>query len=148
MTGSVRENILKSIIEIKNKNDNTIIPIIKTELLFESSKYSSIKKDIWHVCINDNKIKKNTNYVFFYECLHCRNINSCGSTQILRKIRQCKTMCFQCNNIHLNETNYDRTIKIRVEKEEKTYRQKFYGIFRKITDCLKLIALVEQDNRD
>jgi hypothetical protein len=30
MTGSVRENILKSIIEIKNKNDNTIIPIIKT----------------------------------------------------------------------------------------------------------------------
>ena len=118
MAGSVREDILKSIVEIKNKNDNTSIPIIKKELLFESSKYSSIKNDIWHVCINDIKIKKSTNYVFFYECLHCHNINSCGSTQILRKIRQCKAQCFQCNNIILNSRNRDNDKYKYKQKEE------------------------------
>jgi len=121
---SVREDILNSIVEIKNKNDNVSIPINKKELLFESSKYSSIKNDIWHVYINAIKIKKNTNLIFFYKCLQCHNINSCGSTQILRKIRQCKSQCFQCNNIKLNNRDrhndkYKYKNKQKEEKEEK-----------------------------
>ena len=122
---TIRNKILESLTELKNKNDNSIIPIVKKELKFESSKYSSTKENIWHVFINGNKIKKTSDYLFSYECLSCDNLNICASTQFLRKIRQAKSQCFQCNNIKLNESEYDRTPKTKVEKEEKTYRQKY-----------------------
>jgi hypothetical protein len=64
--------------------------------------YSSTKENIWHVFINGNKIKKSSEYVFTYNCLNCKKPNSCASTQFLRKIRQGKPQCFQCNNIKLN----------------------------------------------
>jgi len=102
----VREKIFHSILEIKNKADNTSIPISTKKLVFENSKYSSTKNNIWHIYINDNKITKKNNFVFFYKCLHCHNINSCGASQILRKIRQCKSQCFQCNNINLNSKDF------------------------------------------
>lgn len=119
----LRNKILDSLIEIKNKKENIIIPILKKELQFESSKYSSTKENIWHVFINDNKIKKTSEYLFTYKCLTCTKLNTCASTQFLRKIRQCKSQCFQCNNIHLNTTNYDRTKKNKPEKEIKSYCQ-------------------------
>jgi hypothetical protein len=122
---TIRNEILNSLTELKNKNNNSIIPITKRELKFESSKYSSTKENIWHVFINDNKIKKSSEYLFSYECLSCFKLNTCASTQFLRKIRQAKSQCFQCNNINLNETEYDRTPKTKIEKEEKTYRQKY-----------------------
>jgi len=122
---TLRNEILDSLTELKNKNDNSVIPILKKELKFESSKYSSTKENIWHVFLNGNKIKKTSEYLFTYECLSCHNLNTCASTQFLRKIRQAKSQCFQCNNISLNETEYDRTPKTKVEKEEKTYRQKY-----------------------
>jgi hypothetical protein len=120
----IRNRILYSLKELRNKNDNSIIPIVKKELKFESSKYSSTKENIWHVFINDNKIKKTSEYLFSYECLSCNKLNTCASTQFLRKIRQAKSQCFQCNNIVLNETEYDRTQKTKIKKEEKTYREK------------------------
>ena len=121
----IRNKILNSLTELKNKNDNSITPILKRELKFESSKYSSTKENIWHVFINGNKIKKSSEYLFSYDCLSCNKLNTCASTQFLRKIRQAKSQCFQCNNITLNETEYDRKPKTKVEKEEKTYRQKY-----------------------
>jgi hypothetical protein len=102
----VREKIFHSILEIKNKNNNEPIPISTKKLVFENSKYSSTKNNIWHLYINDNKITKKNNFVFFYKCLHCHNINSCGASQILRKIRQCKSQCLQCNNINLNSKDF------------------------------------------
>jgi hypothetical protein len=122
---TIRNEILDSLTELKNKNDNSVIPILKKELKFESSKYSSTKENIWHVFLNGNKIKKTSDYLFTSECLSCHNLNTCASTQFLRKIRPAKSQCFQCNNISLNETEYDRTPKTKVEKEEKTYRQKY-----------------------
>lgn len=98
----MREQILESIIELKNKKTNDIIPIIKKELKFECSKYSSIKTDIWHVFINDSKLMKTSEYTISYKCLSCEKINSVGTTQFLRKIRQCKAQCYQCNIIKLN----------------------------------------------
>jgi hypothetical protein len=106
-----REKIFNSILEVKNKDNNTSIPISKKHLVYENSKYSSTKNNIWHLYINDNKITKKTNYVFFYKCLNCYNINSCGATQILRKIRQCKSQCFQCNNINLNSKDFPAKVK-------------------------------------
>jgi len=122
---TLRDKILDSLIELKNKKDNSIIPIVTKTLKFETSKYSSTKENIWHVIINGNKIKKSSEYFYTYECLNCQELNTCGSTQFLRKIRQGKSECFQCNNIKLNETDYDRTPKNKVEKEEKTYREHY-----------------------
>ena len=122
---TIRNKILDSLTEIRNKKDNTLIPILNKSLQFESSKYSSTKENIWHLFINNNKIKKTSEYLLSYECLSCKKINVCGSTQFLRKIRQAKSQCFQCNNIKLNETYYDRSPKVKLEKEEKSYQQTY-----------------------
>ena len=116
----IRNKILDSLCELRNKNDNSIIPILNRTLSFESSKYSSTKENIWHVFINGNKIKKSSEYLFSYNCLTCNSVNTCASTQFLRKIRQAKPQCFQCNNTTLNETDYDRSPKVRVEKQNKS----------------------------
>jgi hypothetical protein len=39
----------------------------------ESSKYSSTKDNIWHVFINDIKLKKTSEYIIVYKCLYCEN---------------------------------------------------------------------------
>jgi len=96
----MRELILSSITEMKKKNTNEIIPIIKKELKFESSKYSSIKENIWHVFINDIQLKKTSEYVISYKCLTCNQISTVATTQFLRKIRQCKKGCYLCSNIN------------------------------------------------
>lgn len=99
---NIRSNILDSVSEFRDKKSKDIIPIIKRELKFETGKYSSTKDNIWHVFINDIKLKKTSEYVISYKCLSCNQINSCSTTQFLRKIRQCKSQCFQCNVINLN----------------------------------------------
>jgi|SaaInlStandDraft_5_1057022.scaffolds.fasta_scaffold03214_7 hypothetical protein len=112
----MREQILESILKIKDKKTNKEINIISRELKFEVSKYSSKKEPIWHLFLNNEKIKKSCNYLFYYQCYNCNLENCVGATQILRKIRQNKSQCFQCNNINLNINNYDRSIKHRPEK--------------------------------
>jgi hypothetical protein len=99
----MRDQILDSIIEVREKKTNVPIDIIKKELKFESSKYSSTKENIWHLFINDIKIKKTSEYLISYKCLSCNQINIVGTTQFLRKIRQCKTECYQCNIIELKD---------------------------------------------
>jgi len=105
----MREQILDSIIEVREKKTNIIVPIKSKELKFESSKYSSTKENIWHIFINDIKIKKTSEYLISYKCLSCDQINIVGTTQFLRKIRQCKSQCYQC--IHF-------LLKNKVEKKE------------------------------
>jgi hypothetical protein len=102
---SIRNKILHSIIEVKNKKDQIIIPIKSRVIQFESSKYSSKKNEIWHVYINDKKVKKTSELIFNYKCLTCEKINTCASTQFLRKIRQGKSRCFQCNVTSLNHNS-------------------------------------------
>jgi hypothetical protein len=125
----IRNKVLNSIVEIKNKKDNSSIPIKSKELKFESSKYSSVKNEIWHVFINGEKIKKTSDLVFHYKCLTCDKPNSCASTQFLRKIRNGKTKCPQCQIIDLNDR--DRTLQkpknslqlISVENTKKSYQE-------------------------
>lgn len=104
----MRDQILDSIIEVKEKKTNIIIPILNKELKFESSKYSSTKENIWHLFINDIKIKKTSEYLISYKCLSCNQINIVGTTQFLRKIRQCKTQCYQCNIKLNNEVCHEK----------------------------------------
>jgi len=109
----MREKILDSVIEIKDKKTNNVIPIISKELKFESSKYSSTKDNIWHVFFNDIKVKKTSEYLISYKCLSCEKINTVATTQFLRKIRQCKASCYQCIQInHDNVINHRNIIKL------------------------------------
>jgi hypothetical protein len=97
-----RNTILDSVKELKDKKSGMIIPIQTRYLQYETSKYSSTKTNIWHVFFNDIKLKKTSEYVITYECSSCNQLNRCASTQYLRKIRECKSTCFNCNNIRLN----------------------------------------------
>lgn len=124
----IRNKVLNSIVEIKNKKDNSSIPIKSKELKFESSKYSSVKNEIWHVFINGEKIKKTSDILIHYKCLTCDKPNSCASTQFLRKIRKGKTKCPQCQIIDLNDR--DRTLQkpkmpsqsVNIENTKKSYQ--------------------------
>lgn len=119
----MRENIVNSITEIKLKEDdsNIIIPIISRELKFETSKYSSKKEDIWHVTINDIKLKKTSKYLISYNCPTCNKISTISTTCFLRKVRNCRPGCFQCSVIRLNSTNYPP--KEKIEKKKLTIKE-------------------------
>jgi hypothetical protein len=112
----LRNKILNTIVEIKNKKENTVIPIETKELAFESSKYSSIKTNIWHVLINNIKMRKTSDYLIIYKCLQCETINTCATTQFLRKIREGKTQCHQCVLMDINSTCKSKEQHKKIEK--------------------------------
>jgi hypothetical protein len=96
---NIRDQILESITRFTSKENKIDIPIIKKELKFEASKYSSTKDQIYHIIINDIKLKKNSDYLVSYKCLLCGLENTVSTTQFLRKIRNCKKGCYSCCNI-------------------------------------------------
>jgi hypothetical protein len=102
----MRDSIVDSIIEFKEKNTNKIIPIENRKIIIETSKYASTKEPIYHLYINDIKLKKKSEYIITYKCVYCNSINSVAPTQILRKIRQNKTMCSLCAHEKLNSNTY------------------------------------------
>jgi hypothetical protein len=84
----MRQNILDSIIDFKDKQKNISIPIENKKLEFIASKYSSTKQEIWHLFINNIQLKKTSDYLITYECITCNNINTVSTTQFIRKIRK------------------------------------------------------------
>lgn len=99
----MREQILDSIIDFKNKKENISIKIENKKLEFIASKYSSTKQEIWHLFINDEKITKTSDYLISYKCITCDSINTVSTTQFLRKIRKNKTNCYNCSILKLND---------------------------------------------
>ena len=83
----MRDELLKSVFEFIDKKSNEKIEIKSKNIVFESSKYSSTKKNIWHIIINGIKLKKTSEYVIGYSCIHCKSKNYVGTTSFLRKIR-------------------------------------------------------------
>jgi hypothetical protein len=129
---TIRNKILDSIKELREKKTNRPMVIKNKYLSFETSKYSSVKQNIWHVFLtiqsdtneeNTIKLKKTSEYVITYECLFCNQKNCCSPTQFLRKIRQCKGQCFQCNNKELNSKTFP--LKEKKEIEELSYIEKY-----------------------
>lgn len=129
----MRDQILNSIIELKNKETNDKIEIKSKELVFESSKYSSTGENIWHVIINGIKLKKTSEYSISYKCKHCETINIIGTTQFLRKVRNDNDFCGACRITKLNSDELKEirknnillnTIKIPKEKVELSYEEK------------------------
>ena len=131
MIMSIREQLLNSIQEIKEKKLGTTIPITKKELIFESSKYSSVNNKIWRVLINDIKMKKTSEFLVSYKCLSCSQIIQVSTTQFLRKMRECKTKCFHCNltehnYLRWNDTSNNICKPILPLKKEKVSYEEFY----------------------
>ena len=114
----LRNKILNTIVEIKNKKENTVLPIKTKTLMFESSKYSSTKENIWHVLINNVKMRKTSEYMITYKCLHCDTINTCATTQFLRKIRQGKTQCHQCVLMDMNSIFKSKELHTKIQSDK------------------------------
>ena len=125
----IRDQILNTVIQFKNKKDNSIIPIIKKEISFECSKYSSTKDNIWHVFINDIKLKKTSEYIIVYKCLYCESINPVSPTQFLRKIRQSKAQCYQCNILKLNNSGFDKSVKTDKDQKKETPKKSLKEVY-------------------
>lgn len=140
----MRENILKSIYEFIDKKSNEKIEIQSKELIFESSKYSSTKENIWHVIINGIKLKKTSEYIIGYNCLYCNSNNYISTTSFLRKIRNNKTFCSNCRIEKLNSED---------NKEKKLSHEEIHNLsldeFNKQSDEFKnaylLNHLTEED---
>ena len=92
-------NFVNSIIRLQDKKTKEFISIFSKNLLIENSKYSSLKEEILHLFINNEKIKKSSNVLITYLCSKCNTEITVGSTQILRKVRSRKEepgKCFDC----------------------------------------------------
>ena len=144
-----RELIIDSIIEFIDKKDNSKITILNKYLKFEMSKYTSIKKDIWQVYINNIRLNKKTEYLINYKCLTCDQQNIVSTTQFLRKIRECKSQCFQCHLLIFNKIKYDskeHIIKKELSLEE--YYEKSKEEFDNYPDIYKNSYLLSHLNDD
>lgn len=120
----MRDQILNAIYKIYNKDTNSEIIIENRKLNYECSK----KENIWHVYINDFRLKKKSNLIISYKCITCNTNNSIATTQFIRKINKCSLECPSCNIIKSNSINYDRSIKdIQIDsiEEFKTYPDDF-----------------------
>lgn len=109
----MRDQILNAVYKIFNKETNSEIIIEDRKLSYECSKYSAKKENIWHIDINDNRLKKKSNLIISYKCITCNTNNSIATTQFIRKINKCSLGCPSCNIIKLNSINYDRSVKNR-----------------------------------
>jgi hypothetical protein len=87
---NIKYHIIDSVIQLINKENKIDIPIIKKELKFENS--------IYHLYINDIKIKKTSEHLIKYRCLACDLDNLVSTTQFLNKIKQSKKRCCLCND--------------------------------------------------
>lgn len=76
---NLREKILDYIVKIQNKETKENVPIITKKLLY--------KDGIYHLEINNIKIRKTSEYLVNYICSGCEVETSVGTTQFLRKIR-------------------------------------------------------------
>lgn len=148
---NIRENIMNSILSIHDKKTKTEIPILKKELVFEKSMYSSTNEKIWHIVINDNRLRKNTDVIITYCCGNCNTISQVGTTQFLRRIREEKTHCHSCANFYRPEIPVKKIADPIFEgkKDKVDFHQKSLEEFEKCNDVYKasylLSHLTEED---
>jgi hypothetical protein len=124
---SIRESIMNSIIKLQCKKTKEVIPILKKELIFERSKYSSSKDIIWHLYINSIKIRKSSDFIITYVCNECKSENIVGTTQLLRKIRKGICRCSGCSLTELNSCEGHNIVNMNKEvKKEIISKEEFH----------------------
>jgi hypothetical protein len=92
-----KEDIIKSIIEIKDKTDK-LITYKNIRCEFSVAKYSSKKNEIWHLLIDDKLITKKCPYLFTCICNTCSFKSTVCTTQFLRRIAGESVRCGLCKN--------------------------------------------------
>ena len=108
---NLREKILDSIIKIQNKETKENVPIITKTLLYENG--------IYHLEINNIKIRKTSEYLVNYICSVCAVETSVGTTQILRKIRNgILPKCLSCLRSGHDSSNKKKEEDIDGEKQK------------------------------
>ena len=148
---NIRENIMNSILSIHDKKSKTDIPILKKELVFEKSMYSSTNEKIWHIVINDNRLRKTSDMIITYLCGNCNTISQVGTTQFLRRIRNEKTHCHSCANFYRPENPVTKMADPIFEgkKDKVAFHQNSLEEFEKCNDVYKtsylLSHLTEED---
>jgi len=148
---NTRENILNTILSICDKKTKQDIPILKKELIFEKSSYSSTNEKIWHVIINNNRLRKTTDLIITYLCSSCNTINQVGTTRFLLKIREEKPHCYNCSNYYRSETdaNTDTNTIYNYKSNKVVFHDKSIEEFNKCNDVYKnsyfLSHLTEED---
>jgi len=149
-----RETIMNSIVKIQYKKSKEEIPIVKKELIFETSKYSSNKESLWHLVINDIIVRKSSDYLITYMCNVCHANSVIGTTHMLRKIRNGNPRCVDCSMKEHNSTPghnkvnpENHVIKEILSKEQ--YHEKSIEEFETYSDLYKnayyLSHLTEED---
>lgn len=92
-----KELVISSIINIINEKEENINYKTITYKIY-SSKYSSDKKDIWHIFIDDKELTRKTNYFFTYKCKICLSESKISSIQFLRRFKNETNRCGLCKN--------------------------------------------------
>jgi len=94
-----RNRIVKSIIEIKDKDTSEVIAHKDIKIEYSISKYSAKKENIYHMTLNGKIITKKYNVLFKYKCITCSTIHIVSSTQFLRKFNSESVRCYDCRNL-------------------------------------------------
>lgn len=100
------EKLVKSIINIIDKNTNNEIIINNIIPKYTSNKYSSIGNKIWRLNINNNDITKNSPYNISYKCLTCSKEKTISCIQFMRKLnKEHPEYCYFCRNTNEQKRN-------------------------------------------
>lgn len=132
----IRNRIINSIIDIQLDNISINIDNIKVE--YYTNKYSSIKKDIYHIILNDNELSRHVKYIFKYKCVSCNNIHTIGIIQFIRKLNKGSLHCSLCRNLDQSKFMIGNKIATKnINLSPKELREKSIELFQSYDDDFK-----------
>jgi hypothetical protein len=143
---NIQNKIINNIINIYENHNEIEIKNIKLE--FSINKYSSTKKNIWHIILNNKILSKKDKYLFKYKCITCNAINIITVISFLRKINKCSFCCLLCNNKDINKRKKQSEFMKNINKVEKkiiTEKTNLSSIQNIINESINLFNALDND---
>jgi len=149
MTDNI-EKLVKSIINIIDKNTNNKIIINNIIPKYTSNKYSSIDNKIWRLNINNNDITKNSPYNISYKCLTCSKENTISCIQFIRKLnKEHPEYCYFCRNSNEEKRNKQSQIMTQLYSGEYQVKQKInISIMDKYNKSIEVFNTLDNDIKE
>ena len=88
----------KSIVSIRDKNDNSNVPLTSCKIQKISSTYSNTKIPIYKLIIDNKSISRNNSYLVLYTCQTCNIQNEITLNLFMRKVNKETKCCESCKN--------------------------------------------------
>jgi hypothetical protein len=88
----------KSIVSIRDKKNNSIVPLNSYLIQKISSMYSNTKIPIYKLIINNKPISRNNSYLVLYACQTCNIQNEITLNLFMRKVNKERKCCENCKN--------------------------------------------------